>query len=289
MSPLGECQEPLACDTAPLTFYLGTHHPAWLRTAPPEVALFVSHRRLAGMKTLPKPLYGRSYAVDSGGFTELSMHGKWKTTPDEYVDALLRYDTEITEMDWCAPQDWMCEPFMLDKTGLTVADHQARTVENFAHLTQLWEERAPGRECPIMPVLQGWALGDYMACVDLYDAAGVDLWEYPVVGVGSVCRRQATGQIAEIFRTLAQLDLPLHGFGVKTAGLSRYGRWLSSADSLAWSFQARRSAPLPGCSGHKNCANCMVYALAWRDRVLSTASAADDGPLQLDLWEVDAA
>jgi hypothetical protein len=42
---------------------------------------------------------------------------------------------------------------------------------------------------------------------------------------------------------------------------------LASADSLAWSFQARRAAPLPGCS-HANCANCLRYAAAWRERAL---------------------
>jgi hypothetical protein len=58
----------------------------------------------------------------------------------------------------------------------------------------------------------------------------------------------------------------LHGFGVKT-GLAPYADCLASADSLAWSFVARRAAPLPGCS-HANCANCLRYAAAWRERAL---------------------
>jgi hypothetical protein len=33
-------------------FYLGTHHPGWLRICP--FPLFVSHRRLSGCKTLPR-------------------------------------------------------------------------------------------------------------------------------------------------------------------------------------------------------------------------------------------
>jgi hypothetical protein len=41
-----------------------------------------------------------------------------------------------------------------------------------------------------------------------------------------------------------------------------------SADSLAWSFEARRAAPLAGCR-HANCANCLRYAAAWRERTLS--------------------
>ena len=46
----------------------------------------------------------------------------------------------------------MCEPFMLAKTGLTVAEHQARTVANYLELRSL----AP--ELPFVPVLQGWSL-----------------------------------------------------------------------------------------------------------------------------------
>jgi hypothetical protein len=29
--------------------------------------------------------------------------------------------------------------------------------------------------------------------------------------------------------------------------------------------------PLPGCTGHRNCANCLTYALQWRTRVLAAA------------------
>ncbi|WP_262403457.1 hypothetical protein [Actinomadura sp. CNU-125] len=234
----------LICDDQAMNFYLGTHRPRWLVDAPHEVSLFISHRVLAPMKKLPRPEW-RHYAVDSGGFTELSMNGRWVTTPGEYVEALLRYDDEIGDIAWAAPQDWMVEPVMLDRTGLTVREHQERTVSNFLELEALWPERGAG-DCPIMPVIQGWTLDDYLRCVDLYESAGVRLAEnYPVVGVGSVCRRQNTSEIALIFRELAQLDLPLHGFGVKTGGLARYGRWLTTADSMAWSYQAAATRPCP--------------------------------------------
>jgi hypothetical protein len=81
-------------------------------------------------------------------------------------------------------------------------------------------------------VLQGWELPDYIRCVDLYRSAGVDPAALPRVGLGSVCRRQSTGQIADIVITLANLGLNLHGFGVKTGGLHKYGYRLSSADCL---------------------------------------------------------
>ena len=71
--------------------------------------------------------------------------------------------------------------------------------------------------------------------------------------------------------TLASLGIHLHGFGVKAGGLVRYADCLVSADSLAWSFEARRAAPLSGCR-HANCANCLRYATAWRERMLARIS-----------------
>lgn len=273
----------MICDEQDFTFYLGTHRPRWIVTAPQDVALFISHRVLAPIKTLPRPPFRRHLAVDSGGFTELSMYEEFRTAPEEYIEALARYDEEIGDLAWAAPQDWMCEPFMLERTGLSVAEHQARTVDNFVQLEQLWPAYGYG-DCPVMPVIQGWELADYLRCVEMYEAAGVHLArDYPVVGVGSVCRRQSTREIAEIFRELALLDLPLHGFGVKTGGLALYGRWLTTADSMAWSYQARRNPPLPGCTGHKNCANCMTYALAWRDRVLTATETHQQLDLLTDL------
>ncbi len=249
-----------------IRFYLGSHMPNWLETA--GVPLFVSHRRLAGRKTLPRAI--APWALDSGGFSELSLYGEWRTTPQEYVTAVRRYDQEIGELEWAAPQDSMCEDFVLAKTGLTELEHQQRTVVNFQRLQDLWYS-ATSDESPFMPVLQARDRDGYLRCADLYAAAGVDLCDYELVGIGSVCRRQATGEIHDIvtaIRGVIDPTLPLHGFGVKTRGLRLYGNELTTADSMAWSYDGRRSPPIPGCVGHKNCANCLRYALAWRDRVL---------------------
>lgn len=69
--------------TAPV-FYLGTHMDGWL--AHVGVPLFVSHRRLARRKTLPRARSG--WALDSGGFSELSLYGEWRTTAEDYVAAV---------------------------------------------------------------------------------------------------------------------------------------------------------------------------------------------------------
>jgi hypothetical protein len=47
-----------------------------------------------------------------------------------------RYRDEIGCLDWAAPQDWMCEPFILAKTGLSVREYR-RTVASYLRLTEL--------------------------------------------------------------------------------------------------------------------------------------------------------
>jgi hypothetical protein len=259
--------------TSGMVFYLGAHQPHWLWRA--GFPLFVSHRQLARRKQL-RPASCR-WALDSGGFTELSLHGKWITPADSYAAAVSRYAGQIGRLDFAAPQDWMCEPFMIERTRLSVREHQDRTVASYLELRRI----APG--LPFIPVLQGWRLADYLACADLYAAEGIDLAALPLVGLGSVCRRQSTGEIAAIVGTLARRRIRLHGFGVKTGGLHLYGP-RASADSMAWSYAARRLAPLPGCTGHKNCANCLVYATRWRDRTLAGCAARGFQPTLFD-WE----
>ena len=124
------------------------------------------------------------------------------------------------------------------------------------------ELRSLAPEVPWVPVVQGFTLAEYLRCVELFADVGVDLTHQPTVGLGSVCRRQATHETAEIVAALAGLGLRLHGFGVKISGLALYGDYLTSADSLAWSGEARRLPALPGCR-HKHCNNCVRYAGIW--------------------------
>jgi hypothetical protein len=254
-------------------FFLGTHQPGWLARL--DVPLMVSHRTLRTLRTLPRAL--GPWALDSGGFTELALHGRWQTTSAEYAQAVARYADQVGRLVWAAPQDWMCEPAMVARTGLSVTRHQALTVDNYCTLRQL----AP--TLPIIPVVQGWDLPSYLACVARYQASGVDLTAAPLVGLGSVCRRQASGEIAAIAAELTRAGLRLHGFGVKLRGLAGYADLLESADSLAWSYAARRRPPLPGCHTHKSCANCPRYALRWRARVLAALGPSRQLRLPLDL------
>lgn len=245
-------------------FYLGTHH-ANQRWFDLEVPLFASRRVLTGRKKLPEAKEG--WALDSGGFTELNLYGRWETEEYQYVADVIRFRNEIGKLEWVAPMDWMCEPQVLKKTGLTVQEHQRNTVRNFLHLREKLGDL-------VIPVLQGWEPDDYLECWEMYEEAHVSLEDEPLVGVGSVCRRQKTQEAGKILRPLWP-TLPLHYFGAKITGLYQFHDWLASADSMAWSYQARRHAPLPGCTTHKSCANCWRYAMRWRNRIVNELTAQE--------------
>jgi hypothetical protein len=214
-------------------------------------------------------------AIDSAGYSELSLFGEWRTTPQRYVADVRRYAAEIGRVEWAAVQDWMCEPNVRVRTGKSIAEHQSLTIAS----TLLLRELAP--EIPWAPVLQGYVADDYLRHVDAYARAGIDLRLEPIVGVGTVCRRQATQEACVILEQLSVLGLRLHGFGIKKQGVLRLAQHLVSADSMAWSFDARRmQRPVCGSQTHKNCANCLRFALRWRTALLRGLRQ----PAQLRLW-----
>lgn len=279
-------------------FYLGTHMINWLWSKDSRFngkTLFVSYNRFIQRKS-PFPRARHPHCRDSGGFTHLKKHGRWTIPAAEYVANHRRWDREVGPAQWIAPRDWMCEPWVIfgknqhlkpshrdyfhgtrEARGVApgvvedperdldaaVLIHQRYTVDDYLELKRL----AP--ELPIIPVLQGWTLAQYQRCADMYATAGVDLTAAPVVGLGSVCRRQATNEIQQIVRHFAAKGYRLHGFGVKTKGLGAYADGLTSADSMAWSDVARKEQIQLAGHTHKNCANCPDFALQWHDRIVA--------------------
>lgn len=260
-----------------MKFYLGTHMANWLWSdQPARWPWFVARQRLSDRKHLPRAT--GPWALDSGGFTELDKHGRWTITPAEYATQVRRFSDEIGFLEWAAPQDWMCEPSKLAATGLTIADHQRLTLENYLDLRHL----AP--DLPIVPALQGWTRSDYLRHVDAYQRAGIDLAALPLVGVGSVCRRAQFPGMASLFAELSAAGVKLHGFGLKADALTLFGQTLTSADSLAWSYGARQERLGPPLCGipHRGiaCNNCRPWAERWAERV---TSRTDGAPIQMVL------
>lgn len=245
-----------------IDFYLGTHRPYWLSRC--EVKLFVSNRTLRVLKRLPRAK--SPWALDSGGFSELSLFGRWLTSPRRYVQDVRVYASLIGLLEWASIQDWMCEPAILKKTGLTVEHHQLLTLWNYLELRSL----AP--EIQWVPVIQGWTRDQYLWHADMYESAGVDLQKLPRVGLGSICRRQATEMARRLVVTLeVGRGYAIHGFGMKKQAIDNLGGLLTSADSMAWSFNARYNDPLPTCT-HNKCNNCFDYAMQWRAQLLNHAA-----------------
>lgn len=158
---------------------------------------------------------------------------------------------------------------MLARTGLSVRQHQRLTLERYDAI------RAPGvGGVRLMPVLQGWATDDYRRHLDDYgERLGPAAW----VGVGSVCKRQGDprtiGLILErILR--ARPDLRLHGFGDKLTALrsAAVRSMLYSADSMAWSYAARRQG------GDQND---WMEAFRFAERIAGRGLAAPQGQLSL--------
>jgi len=201
--------------------------------------------------------------------------GGGQTSANQYADEANSWAEKVGQLQWAAIQDWMCEPFILAKTGKGVHEHQRRTIDSWHRLKKL----APA--IPWVPVLQGWEYDDYLIHVEMYQESGTVLADEPLVGLGSVCRRQATGVVEDLIRELWSRGIKLHGFGFKLRGLANVAAYLRSADSMAWSLDARRKPPLTGCQ-HGNCANCLKFALQWRLKVLAVITHSADSAASLD-------
>src|SRR3954464_1540066 len=112
-----------------MRFSMGSIDPGWL--ARPEldaVPLCVSRNRLMGHVT---EIRARTrWICDSSAFSEIERHGRWTVSPRDYARMVARWQGEIGRLDAAAPQDVMCEPQMVEKTGLSVVQHQQVTTRS---------------------------------------------------------------------------------------------------------------------------------------------------------------
>lgn len=239
-----------------MKFYLGTHREAWLFYKENTIPLFISYRTLRKRKRFTPVTM--DWALDSGGFSELSLYGKWTISPKKYVNDVNIYKSEMGKLDFAAIQDWMCEEFILKKTGKSIIEHQNKTIDSYFELKSLDPDNQ------YMPVIQGYEIDDYLRHIDMYNDRGIDLRTFNRVGVGSICRRQNTNEIEKLIKILYDNKINIHGFGVKIKGLSKYHMYLKSSDSLAWAVTGRYFSKKDTCR-HKylNCSNCIDFAFNW--------------------------
>lgn len=214
-----------------MIFYVGLHLP---NKAIRIDRSFISANRLWNQKA---PILVNEWVMDSGAFTEISTHGRYRSSAEDYAEVIRRF-SRSGDLKAAVAQDYMCEAHILEKTGMTIPQHQGLTIERYDGLLA-----CDVAGIPIMPVLQGFQPDDYVRHLrDYGDRLKPNMW----VGVGSVCKRQGSPKaILAILKAIHQErpDLRLHGFGVKLTSLKNREvcNHLYSADSMAWSFAARKA------------------------------------------------
>jgi hypothetical protein len=245
-------------------FFTGLHQP---HDAVHFEASFISVNRLRRRRG---PFAVKDWIMDGGGFTEISTFGRYRHDPPEHAAEIRRWEGNGNLLAAVA-QDYMCEPWIVAKTGLSVTEHQRLTIERYDQLCAAMQ-RGRSRMLPcaacgagrpptyIMPVLQGYEPAEYVAHLRMYgDRLAQGAW----VGVGSVCKRNGDPKAIEAVLLAIhneRPDLRLHGFGLKLTALSSglVQTLLHTADSMAWSFNARRNG---------RDANDWREAERWRERI----------------------
>ena len=176
-------------------------------------------------------------ALDSAGFVAISRYGAHPWSVPDYLHlAASAPFTWWAAMDLCMEQEVRGdEDDARDRISATVRLNTlcltGGAARNIAH--------------NFLPVLQGWRPDHYLRCLDRMPwAAG-----FPLLGIGSTCRRHALGRdgviaIVEALDDALPPGVRLHLFGVKGQALAvlRGHPRIASADSSAFSFAARMDA-----------------------------------------------
>lgn len=248
-------------------FFVGAQGPHWLDRA--TVPLMLSRSRLDERKrALPRAAV--PWFLDSAAFTELERHGGWTIEARTWAASAQRFADEAGSLVAVSTLDWLCTPHVLTRTGLSVAEHQHRTCTSLLVLREL----AP--QLPWVPTLQGWTVDDYRRHVELYDRHGVKLDDEPLVGLGSVALRQHTSAARSIIEGVRREGVErLHAFGAKRSGLAAWGSALRSADSMSWSYAARRGNGHCG-GAHVDCRNCQPFAEQWARHAARLVGSGDE-------------
>lgn len=246
-----------------MKFYVGIPEPAW---AGDFENPFISMARLRRRKSaFPRPK--GKWGLDCAGFSEVALTGGYSNTPEHFAAEATHWVSMVPGCAFVVSQDYMCEPFVLAKTGLTQADHQRLTIERYDAILAAWSS-----DVPLVPVLQGFSPTSYVEHLRAY---GDRIGEGAMVGVGSVCKRQgAVSMVEDLLGGILheRPDLRLHGFGVKLTALEspEIRSMLESADSMAWAYAARKQGRNP---------NDRAEAHAFVDRISRAPTLAGTGNL----------
>lgn len=95
-----------------LKFFVGLHQPGDACHFD-RACISINH-----LRRRRKPVDCPEVLLDSGAFTELAMHGRYRRSVDDYAAEIRRlHDARIVRIGAAVAQDYMCEPWMLAKTA----------------------------------------------------------------------------------------------------------------------------------------------------------------------------
>ena len=184
----------------------------------------------------------RSVTLDSGGFVAAVRYRGFEWSVGQYMALCAAAPwTRFASMDWYVePEVAGAHEEVLDRVSGTVRLNR----------DCLREARRLGVADRFMPLIQGWEVDDYLRCLDLM----FDLDPFPVVGVGSMCRRHVEGPtgilqvVHELDKALGDSPVRLHLFGLKSQGMAavRAHPRVASFDSQAYGVAARQNARKAG-------------------------------------------
>ncbi|QAY80302.1 hypothetical protein [Sphingosinicella sp. BN140058] len=178
--------------------------------------------------------------LDSAGFHMMFAEGGYPWTPEQYIFGLCAaYPwTRFSSLDLCVEEE-------IAHNRHEVNERIAKTVRLNIKCHTLAEEA--GLLDRLMPVIQGANADDYLRCFErLHPFIG----DERLIGIGSMCRRKATGEDG-IVSVVDALDrrLPkgvlIHMFGLKSDGAESVANMTErvySIDSQAYGVRARHIA-----------------------------------------------
>lgn len=232
---------------------------------------------LRGRKSPPS--VGR-WMLDSGAFTQVTNYGDFIQSPEEYVRLAVRFQ-DAGMLACIVSQDYMCEPSVIAELQAqgrqaSVRVHQRKSVDRYVQIVD--EGIKQGLMVPVMPVLQGWEVEDYVDHFYMYrsllhdeqlkrtfyTSTGIpnnNMWRHafhhriadgspivvnrPWIGIGSTCKRNTNpefvSQILDAVIPLLPSNTKIHLFGFKKTGLAQANikDRIYSADSFAYDFADR--------------------------------------------------
>jgi hypothetical protein len=177
--------------------------------------------------------------LDSAGFVAAVLYRGFDFTVDAYMNLCA-----AAPWRWFASMDMCVEP-EIARDEEAILDRISGTVRLNRECLIRADDRGIAHR--LLPVIQGYRAEHYLRCIDRMPW----LPEFPLIGIGSMCRRHVQDPQVGILHITDQLDRAFAGtncrfhlFGLKTTGIGalRQHPRIASCDSQAYGITARRDA-----------------------------------------------